>query len=63
MNKRILVTGAAGFMGSHLAEKLAKEGHDVFGVDNLSIGRESNIPKNITFIKCDLVDAKKQKAY
>ena len=54
--KRILVTGAAGFMGSHLAEYLANEGHEVYGVDNFSIGRPENVPKNITFIKCDLTD-------
>lgn len=33
---KILVTGAAGFIGSHLAEKLAQEGHDVVGIDNFS---------------------------
>lgn len=61
MRKRILVTGAAGFMGSHLAESLARQEHEVYGLDNLSIGRRINIPKNITFIKCDLVNAKKTK--
>lgn len=57
--KKILVTGAAGFMGSHLAELLAKEGHEVYGIDNFSIGRKINIPSNIEFIECDLIDAKK----
>src|SRR5690606_41767900 len=33
---RILVTGAAGFIGSHTAEYLAAEGHEVYGVDNFS---------------------------
>jgi len=61
-NKKVLVTGAAGFMGSHLSEYLANEGYDVYGVDNLSIGRRSNIPSNITFIECDLVDSKKTRA-
>lgn len=56
MTKKILVTGAAGFMGSHLAELLASEGHEVYGIDNLSIGRRSNVPKNIKFIKCDLIN-------
>lgn len=50
---KILVTGVAGFMGSHLAEYLAKEGHEVYGIDNLSIGIESNIPEGIDF---DIVD-------
>lgn len=35
---RILVTGSAGFMGSHLFEHLLKEGHEVYGIDNYSLG-------------------------
>ena len=40
---RILLTGAAGFIGSHLTDRLLAEGHDVIGVDNLSTGRMSNL--------------------
>ncbi len=40
---KILITGGAGFIGSHLAEKLLKEGHEVRIVDNLSTGRLDNI--------------------
>ncbi len=40
---RILVTGAAGFIGSHLTEKLIKDGHQVTGIDNFSTGRASNL--------------------
>jgi nucleoside-diphosphate-sugar epimerase len=40
---RILLTGAAGFVGSHLADRLVAEGHSVVGVDNLSSGRLANI--------------------
>lgn len=40
---RILVTGGAGFIGSHLADVLVTEGHDVLVVDNLSTGRMANI--------------------
>ncbi len=40
---RILVTGAAGFLGSHLCERLVAEGHDVIGLDNFVTGRPENI--------------------
>lgn len=40
---RILVTGAAGFLGSHLVDRLLKDGHEVLGVDNLYTGSKSNI--------------------
>ena len=43
MKKRILVTGGAGFIGSHLCEKLLAEGHEVLCVDNFFTGRKSNI--------------------
>ena len=41
--KRILVTGGAGFLGSHLCERLRAEGHDVLCVDNYFTGRKDNI--------------------
>ena len=55
-NKKILVTGVAGFLGSHLAEKLANMGHEVVGIDSLIGGYEDNIPKNIKFLKIDCCD-------
>ena len=51
---RILITGIAGFMGSHLADSMLNEGHEVIGIDNLIGGYESNIPKSAKFIKEDL---------
>jgi dTDP-glucose 4,6-dehydratase len=40
---RVLVTGAAGFLGSHLTDRLLGEGHSVLGVDNLSTGDQENL--------------------
>ncbi len=40
---RVLVTGAAGFLGSHLTDRLLGEGHSVIGVDNLSTGNLENL--------------------
>ncbi|MCX7698798.1 MAG: SDR family oxidoreductase [Candidatus Goldbacteria bacterium] len=42
-SKRILVTGGAGFIGSHLCEKLLNEGHEILCVDNFYTGRRANI--------------------
>jgi len=41
--KRILITGAAGFLGSHLCDKFILEGYDVIGMDNFLTGTEANI--------------------
>ena len=42
-NKRILITGAAGFLGSHLCDRFLKEGYEVIGMDNLLTGNITNI--------------------
>lgn len=53
---RILVTGGAGFIGSHVADAFIAEGHDVSIVDDLSSGNARNIPQGATFHECDLRD-------
>jgi UDP-glucose 4-epimerase len=58
---KILVTGVAGFLGSHLAEQLAKLGHTVVGVDSMIGGYKDNIPKNIEFHNIDCCDHEKIK--
>lgn len=60
---KILVTGVAGFMASHLSEYLEKQGHEVYGIDNLSIGRLFNVPKNIRFTQLDMRDSEGMNAY
>lgn len=51
---KVLVTGGAGFIGSHLTEELLKSGHIPIVVDNLSTGVRTNIPDNVQFIYCDI---------
>lgn len=48
-----LVTGGAGFIGSAIAKKLLKQGHEVCIIDNLRTGYRKNIPSNSTFIEGD----------
>ncbi len=60
---KILVTGGAGFIGSHLVDSLLGKGHFVVAVDNLCLGRLENIAHNLkknsfVFFKCDLLEQK-----
>jgi UDP-glucose 4-epimerase len=52
-----LITGVAGFLGSHLADALLARGHTVRGLDNLATGKLANIPTHVDFIEADLADA------
>lgn len=51
---RTLVTGGAGFIGSHLVDKLIKEGHKVVVIDNLSTGKKENLNPKAAFYKIDI---------
>ena len=53
---RIFVTGAAGFVGSHLAEALIDAGHTVVGCDNFISGSIDNVPKEVEFYDADCLD-------
>lgn len=54
---RTLVTGAAGFIGSHVARHCIELGHDVVALDDLSGGYEDNVPRGATFRRGSVVDA------
>ena len=58
MSKKILVTGAAGFLGSHLVEKLLELGHQIVGLDSMIGGYEDNVSKKIEFHNVDCCDLK-----
>lgn len=58
---RILITGGAGFLGSHLCDRLIKEGHEVICLDNLFTGRRKNVAHlldnpNFEFVRHDVID-------
>lgn len=54
--KKVIVTGGAGFIGSHLVEQLFNDGVEVIVIDDLSSGKLENIPESVkyTFVHCDL---------
>src|SRR5215211_6850025 len=54
MSGRVLVTGGAGFIGSHIAEAYLRDKWEVTVLDDLSRGHESNVPKGARFIKADI---------
>ena len=51
---KVLVTGGAGFIGSHLVRRLMAEGVEVTALDNLSTGLRENLPENAEFIEMDV---------
>jgi UDP-glucose 4-epimerase len=64
MKKISLITGCAGFIGSHMTDYLLKKGHVVYGIDNLASGKSKNLKnslknKNFNFIKGNIKNFKK----
>src|SRR5688572_25207490 len=53
---KVLVTGAAGFLGSHLADDFISMGHSVVGCDNMLGGDRQNLPEGILFEEADCCD-------
>ncbi|RST59497.1 SDR family NAD(P)-dependent oxidoreductase [Siminovitchia terrae] len=59
MEKKVLVTGGAGFIGSHIVDKLLEEGFRIFVIDNMSTGEIHNISLDrVQFYKVDIRDSK-----
>ena len=60
--KNILITGGAGFIGSNLCTYLLKKKFNIYALDNLSVGKKSNLTsKKIKFIKKDILNINKIK--
>lgn len=57
MSEKILVTGGAGFIGSHLVDAFIADGHDIVVVDNLQSGKIENIHPEARFYRADIRDA------
>ena len=53
---KVLITGVAGFLGSHLADSFLQLGHEVVGIDNLLGGYQRNVPASVDFYEIDLTD-------
>jgi UDP-glucose 4-epimerase len=56
--KKAVVTGGAGFIGSHLAAALLERGYEVHVIDNLSAGKRENVPAGALFHELDILDTK-----
>lgn len=56
MKERILITGGAGFIGTHLVDRLFDQGNQIVVLDNLSTGNLKNLRDEVTFIKGDIRD-------
>jgi UDP-glucose 4-epimerase len=57
--RRAIVTGGAGFIGSHVCECFGEAAYDVLAVDNLVTGRREDVPAGVAFEQLDIVDAQR----
>src|SRR5581483_1915091 len=57
--KKILITGGAGFIGSHLADRFINDNYNISVIDDLSGGFNRNLNKKTEFYECDLMDQKR----
>jgi UDP-glucose 4-epimerase len=60
---KILVTGGAGFIGSHLVDRLVQEGHQVVVVDDLSTGKRKNVNRSVEFYKLDIQSSRLERVF
>jgi UDP-glucose 4-epimerase len=60
---KILVTGGAGFIGSHLVDRLVQEGHEVVVIDNLSSGKRRNLNRAAEFYKLDIQSSRLEQVF
>ena len=61
MSRRVLVTGGAGFIASHVADLYLEDGWEVTVLDDLSTGRRKNVPAAAEFVECGVNDARARK--
>ncbi|OGW55063.1 MAG: UDP-glucose 4-epimerase [Nitrospirae bacterium RIFCSPLOWO2_02_42_7] len=60
---KILVTGGAGFIGSHVVDRLVLEGHSVSVIDNLSTGKIENVNREAKFHKIDIISPRIERVF
>jgi len=60
---KVLVTGGAGFIGSHVVDRLVEEGHQVVVIDNLSTGKRKNVNRAASLYKLDILSGRVERVF